>query len=185
MATDNARTERILSRVRRIPKGRVQTYGDIDPVAPRLVGRVLATVHDGGPWHRVVRADGSLPRGDQQRELLLQERVPMKGDRVDMQSAHIRADERKPTARISWAAAIDAVADRDPVLAHLVALVGPITQRPRDPDGHFGALVRAIVFQQLAGPAARAIHQRVRAAVNGDLTPEALTAVSDEALRAA
>ncbi|MCU1427120.1 MAG: DNA-3-methyladenine glycosylase, partial [Actinomycetia bacterium] len=42
-----------------------------------------------------------------------------------------------------------------------------------------------IVFQQLAGPAARAIHQRVRAAVNGDLTPEALTAVSDEALRAA
>jgi DNA-3-methyladenine glycosylase II len=94
-------------------------------------------------------------------------------------------DGRKPTARISWAAAIDAAADRDPVLAHLVALVGPITQRPRDPDGHFGALVRAIVFQQLAGPAARAIHQRVRAAVNGDLTPEALTAVSDEALRAA
>jgi DNA-3-methyladenine glycosylase II len=82
-------------------------------------------------------------------------------------------------------AAISDVADRDPVLANLVALVGPITHRPRDPDGHFGALVRAIVFQQLAGRAARAIHQRVRAAVHGDLTPEALASVPDQALRAA
>ena len=56
---------------------------------------------------------------------------------------------------------------------------------PRDPDGHFGALVPAIVFQQLAGPAARAIHQRVRAVVRGDLSPEALAGVPDEALRAA
>jgi DNA-3-methyladenine glycosylase II len=87
--------------------------------------------------------------------------------------------------RTSLAAAINEVADRDPVLAHLVALAGPITYRPRDVDGHFGALVRAIVFQQLAGHAARAIHQRVRATVDGELTPESLTAVTDERLRAA
>ena len=85
----------------------------------------------------------------------------------------------------SLAAAIRDVAGRDPVLANLVARAGPITHRPRDPDGHFGALVRAITFQQLAGAAARAIHQRVRALVDGDLTPEALAAVPDEALRAA
>ncbi len=83
------------------------------------------------------------------------------------------------------AAAVSDVAARDPVLANLVALVGPITHRRPDPDGHFGALVRAITFQQLAGAAARAIHQRVRATVPGDLTPEALAAVPDEALRAA
>ena len=41
------------------------------------------------------------------------------------------------------------------------------------------------MFQQLAGAAARAIHRRVRALVDGDLTPEALAAVPDEALRAA
>jgi len=85
----------------------------------------------------------------------------------------------------SLAAAIRDVAGRDPVLANLVAQAGPITHRPRDLDGHFGALVRAITFQQLAGAAARAIHQRVRALVDGDLTPEALAAVPDEALRAA
>jgi 3-methyladenine DNA glycosylase/8-oxoguanine DNA glycosylase len=87
--------------------------------------------------------------------------------------------------RISLRAAVDEVAARDPVLAHLVALAGPIGHRPRNPDGHFGALVRAIVYQQLAGRAAQAIHGRVRATVGDALTPETLTAVPDKALRAA
>lgn len=88
-------------------------------------------------------------------------------------------------ARVALAAAINDVAARDPVVANLVTLVGPIAHRPSDPDGHFGALVRSIVFQQLAGQAARAIHQRVRAAVGGGLTPQALAAVPDETLRGA
>jgi DNA-3-methyladenine glycosylase II len=71
------------------------------------------------------------------------------------------------------------------VLARLVDRIGPIAHRPRDPDGPFGALVRAIVYQQLAGRAAQAIHTRVRAAVGETLTPETLTATSDTALRAA
>jgi DNA-3-methyladenine glycosylase II len=87
--------------------------------------------------------------------------------------------------RTSLAVAIGAAAERDPVLAGLVARAGPIAHRRRDPDGHFGALVRAITFQQLAGAAARAIHQRVRALVDGPLTPEALAVVPDDALRAA
>ena len=87
--------------------------------------------------------------------------------------------------RTSLAAATVEVASRDPVLARLVALAGPISYRPRSPDGHFGALVRTIVFQQLAGRAAQAILGRVITAAGGELTPEALAAVSDEALRAA
>src|SRR5262245_60664495 len=87
--------------------------------------------------------------------------------------------------RISLRAAIDEVASRDPFLAELVAQVGPIRQRPRDPDGPFAALVRAIVFQQLAGRAAQAIYGRVRAAVGDSLTPEAVDAASDAALRSA
>jgi 3-methyladenine DNA glycosylase/8-oxoguanine DNA glycosylase len=71
------------------------------------------------------------------------------------------------------------------VLADLVERVGPIRHRPRDPDGPFGALVRAIVFQQLAGRAAQAIYGRVRAVVGDTLSPEALDAVSDADLRAA
>ena len=88
-------------------------------------------------------------------------------------------------SRVPLARAISEVAARDPVLANLAAVAGPITHRPRDPDGRFGILVRAIVFQQLAGSAARAIHQRVRTTVDGDLTPVALAAVPDETLRAA
>jgi DNA-3-methyladenine glycosylase II len=88
-------------------------------------------------------------------------------------------------SRVALASAVADAASRDPVLANLVELAGPLTHRPRDPDGHFGMLVRAIVFQQLAGSAARAIHQRVRATVQGELTPIALTAVPDHTLRAA
>jgi DNA-3-methyladenine glycosylase II len=91
----------------------------------------------------------------------------------------------KLAARTSLEAAIGEAASRDPVLADLVARVGPIRHRPRDADGPFGALVRAIVFQQLAGPAAQAIYGRVRATVGDALTPVALNAASDGQLRAA
>ena len=80
----------IVERIRRIPKGSVQSYGGIDPEAPRLVGRVLATTHQSLPWHRVVRADGSIPKGEVQRTLLLKEKVPMRGDRVDMARARAK-----------------------------------------------------------------------------------------------
>ena len=88
-------------------------------------------------------------------------------------------------SRLSLDRAVSETAARDAVLANLVALAGPLKHRPRDPDGRFGMLVRAIVFQQLAGSAARAIHQRVRNTVDGDFTPAALAAVPDETLRAA
>jgi DNA-3-methyladenine glycosylase II len=88
-------------------------------------------------------------------------------------------------ARTTLGEAIGELAARDRVLARLIERVGPIRHRPRDPDGPFGALVRAIVFQQLAGRAAQAIYGRVRTAVGDDLTPEALDATSDGALRTA
>jgi 3-methyladenine DNA glycosylase/8-oxoguanine DNA glycosylase/alkylated DNA nucleotide flippase Atl1 len=85
----------------------------------------------------------------------------------------------------SLAQAVEEVRGRDPVLAHLVALVGPLRHPPRFADGHFGALARSIVYQQLTGRAAQAILGRVQAAAGGRLSPEALAAVPDEALRAA
>ncbi|HXY93090.1 MAG TPA: MGMT family protein [Acidimicrobiia bacterium] len=85
------RTERILDRVRAIPRGSVSTYSDIDPHAPRVVGRVLATTPERVPWHRVVRADGSVPMGADQVVRLRREGVPMRGDRVDLARARYRA----------------------------------------------------------------------------------------------
>src|SRR2546428_4410729 len=87
--------------------------------------------------------------------------------------------------RVALASAIEAVAARDPVLANLVLQAGVVKHRPRSIDGPFGALARAIVFQQLAGRAAQAILGRVVDAVGGHLTAEALSVTSDEALRAA
>ena len=75
----------ILERVRAIPHGRVAAYSDITPHAPRQAGQVLsASLEPDLPWHRVVRADGSLAKGDRQKELLIAEGVRFVGDRVDM-----------------------------------------------------------------------------------------------------
>jgi DNA-3-methyladenine glycosylase II len=88
------------------------------------------------------------------------------------------------TPRVSHAAAARLLAERDPVVARLVAAVGlPRLRRPM--ESPFEALVRAIVYQQLAGAAARAIHGRLIAALGGDVRAETLLAASDEALRAA
>jgi alkylated DNA nucleotide flippase Atl1 len=84
----DSRAERVIKRVRAIPEGYVRTYGDIDTGAPRLVGRILATTQD-LPWHRVVRADGTIPQGQPQRQLLIAEGVPMRGDRVDLDRARL------------------------------------------------------------------------------------------------
>src|SRR5436190_15645976 len=93
----DARIAEIIDRIRDIPEGFVQTYGDIDPDAPRLVGRVLATLPDSGspgglddlPWHRVVRADGRAPVAPRQLARLRREGVPIRGDRVDIGRARL------------------------------------------------------------------------------------------------
>ena len=80
----------ILRRVRAIPPGYVRTYGDVSPGAPRLAGHVLSrTGADDAPWHRVVRADGSLAKGDRQRRLLEAEGVSFRGTRVDLAGARL------------------------------------------------------------------------------------------------
>ena len=82
---------RIIARIREIPPGFVRTYGDLSPGAPRLTGAVLAAADDRGlPWHRVVRADGSLAKGERQRRLLEREGVPFSGERVEMSVARMR-----------------------------------------------------------------------------------------------
>lgn len=64
------------------------SYGDLCPEAPRFAGMVMSACADPAvPWHRIVRADGSLAKGDRQRLLLEAEGVPFRGARVDMRVA--------------------------------------------------------------------------------------------------
>ena len=83
-----------------------------------------------------------------------------------------------------FAAGAEAIAAADPAMARLIDAVGPCLIRP--PMGTpFQALARAIVFQQLAGRAAAAIHGRAVLAVGGSMTPDAVLAADPAALRAA
>jgi DNA-3-methyladenine glycosylase II len=76
---------------------------------------------------------------------------------------------------------------RDPRLAPLIKRVGRCRLAEASTRAPFAALVRAILAQQLSGKAADTIHGRVLALVGGleQLSPEALLAVDEAALRAA
>src|SRR5262247_2429076 len=83
----------------------------------------------------------------------------------------------------SWQGAADILAERDPVMRRLVAEVGPPHVRP-PAETPFEALVRSVLYQQLAGPSAAAIHGRLIAALGGQVTPEQLLSLPDGTLRA-
>src|SRR5216110_3198004 len=56
---------------------------------------------------------------------------------------------------------------------------------PRPDTPHFAALAESILYQQLAGAAAAAIHRRFVALFDGNLTPEAVLAVPEQRMRQA
>lgn len=86
----NSREREILARICNTPAGFVRSYGDVSPGAPRAAGAVLHACDDRSvPWHRIVRADGTLAKGARQRALLEAEGVPFRGARVDMRVARL------------------------------------------------------------------------------------------------
>lgn len=96
--------DEVLAVVRRIPPGRVMTYGDIawalGSNAPRAVGRVLAYYGHAVPWWRVVPASGSPPQGHARLALphYLEEGTPLRGEqspddyRIALPSARLGYD---------------------------------------------------------------------------------------------
>jgi methylated-DNA-protein-cysteine methyltransferase-like protein len=86
------RAAQVIARIRDTPEGFVRAYGDVSPGAPRFAGTVLAGCDDPTvPWHRIVRADGSIATHppSRQRALLEAEGVPFRGERVDMRVARL------------------------------------------------------------------------------------------------
>jgi alkylated DNA nucleotide flippase Atl1 len=101
--------EKVLDTVELIPPGRVMTYGDVaewlGEGGPRQVGRVMAEYGGAVPWWRVVRSDGVLLAGHEQRALAAyrEEGTPLRSagpaaeghmPRLDMRGA--RWDGRQP-----------------------------------------------------------------------------------------
>jgi O-6-methylguanine DNA methyltransferase len=104
--------DRVLTVVRRIPVGRVATYGDVaalagHPRAARAVGNIMrGCKRPDVPCHRVIAAGGRLGGygGNEvlKRSLLIAEGVPVSGSRVrDLKRVRIRAvpGRRPPAAR--------------------------------------------------------------------------------------
>lgn len=85
---------------------------------------------------------------------------------------------------VDVAAAVAVISANDPDLGRFIQTAGPFEPRPGQGD-YFGSLARAILYQQLAGKAAAAIHGRFVEAVGGSVTPAAVLGTSPEALRGA
>ena len=78
-----------------IPKGKVVSYSQVaaicgKPGAARVVGQIAHFGPHSLPWHRLLRADGSMAGGyvpggpDRQAELLAQEGIIITNSKVDM-----------------------------------------------------------------------------------------------------
>src|SRR3954447_10905166 len=81
-------------------------------------------------------------------------------------------------------AAVRHLAKADPVLARLMKRAGPFDLRTRHLHNPFEALARNIVFQQLHGSAAEAIHRRfVELLGGGRLRPQAVLEAPEESMR--
>ena len=76
------------------------------------------------------------------------------------------------------------VARADPAMARLIKAAGPMELREQMEDG-FAALVRSILYQQLAGAAAAAIHARFLKLFSDGLSPSAVLALPEGAMRSA
>jgi O-6-methylguanine DNA methyltransferase len=101
--------ERVLLVVRRIPPGRVTTYGDVArlagrPRGARAVGAVLrAATRPGLPYHRVVAAGGRLggygADPHLKRSLLVAEGLTLRRGRILDFERHRWSGGRRPVAR--------------------------------------------------------------------------------------
>ena len=80
--------------------------------------------------------------------------------------------------------AMRALCKNDRTLGQLIEQAGPITlDLPRQVNP-FDALLRSIIYQQLSGKAAAAIHKRVRALFSGgNINPNQVLAMDDQVLR--
>lgn len=100
---------RIYAVVRRIPRGRVATYGQVAalagyPHAPRVAGYALFALPDGSPlpWHRVVGAGGRLSLARLSHDGATTQRM-----RLEREGVRFDARGRVALERHRWKAGLD------------------------------------------------------------------------------
>ena len=97
--------DRLRQTVRRIPPGKVATYGDVAKAAgfPGAARQVIWALHNAGatlPWHRVVGAGGRIrlpgEAGFEQRTRLAGEGVRFQRDRIPLKEFAFNFRKRAP-----------------------------------------------------------------------------------------
>ena len=97
--------EQVLDVARRIPEGRVMTYGDIATAlgssAPRAVGRVMALYGHAAPWWRVIPSSGKPPQGHSREALphYLEEGTPLRAIAPEGHAQRVPAGDASPEFR--------------------------------------------------------------------------------------
>lgn len=94
--------ERVWELARKIPRGKVATYGQLALMlkpppgveastyrafGPRWVGGAMAACPDDVPWQRIINSQGKIsarPGAQKQRKLLMTEGVEFEKDRLDL-----------------------------------------------------------------------------------------------------
>ena len=106
--------ERVYKLIRRIPRGRVMTYGQIAVIlgrgyTPRTVGFVMHGANESNtPWHRVINSQGRCSTGgvvlptDKQQLMLEAEGVEFTGGKCDLK-VFLWRPNRKETAKAETA----------------------------------------------------------------------------------
>ncbi len=89
---------------------------------------------------------------------------------------------KQPSLRTAHGRAVAHLRASDPVIAAIIARVGPVKMTLRRAD--FWSVARAIVFQQLNGKAAETIWNRLEKAAGGVVTPESVLKLSEAEMRA-
>lgn len=157
---------RVYAAARAIAPGRTSSYGEIAtragaPGAARAVGQALgrnpfAIVV---PCHRVLAAGGRTggfsANGGVATKLRM---LSIEGARHAEATAEFEGDG---AFGFDPEAALAHLRGADPKLAKLIEKVGPFRMRLKQTPSVFGALVEAIVYQQLTGKAAATIHSRL------------------------
>jgi methylated-DNA-protein-cysteine methyltransferase-like protein len=86
----------VLELVRRIPRGRVATYGQLAallgrPRSARQVGQALRAADAGVPWHRVVNAAGGISHRSRTASMLTQ-RIRLEQEGVVLRRGRVVLD---------------------------------------------------------------------------------------------
>ena len=184
---------RVYALARSIPPGQTLSYGDIaekvgSPGSARAVGQALGKNPFAiiVPCHRVLAAGGRVGGFSASGGVATKLRMlAIEGARQGSVKAQFEGDG---AFGFDPDAAIAHLREADPDLRRLIDAVGPFRMQLKQTPSLFGALVEAIVYQQLTGRAAATIHSRLCALfprAHSGPSAEQISRATEEQLRSA